>query len=440
MSILGSSPTTAAVALVAGVVLAPPIAPISASPPTDLAQVVSASSPRFPLSVAAVRSKKAPRAKEKAKRAKPSPLRPLGLISAGDKQVNSGSLTSSTSSKSFRVTVASGSVASVTSFTGTCTSLKVELTQSAGTTAALGPSGLKVIKDVNVGTLTVRLSKLSAQQTCTARWAVASTFTPAAALYFMPTPTPFTSAAPLSTSSLSTPPQTGPVPTQASSQTPLWSAGYESGTLNEFAYSPWNSVPVAPSVTTSAHKGAYAGSYTIPGAGARSENIPNITLQFNEGDDRWITYATKLGSTVPLATKNWQVVGQIKNDGYGSPPLELAIDNGQFIFGGGWGWPGTDNPTTPKMSTRNVGAAVANTWDTWLIHVHFSSDPNVGTVDLWRNGNQLINGWKPIGGTLYPDHFSYLKLGYYRSTAITTAGTVYVDDAKVGLTRASVGG
>jgi Polysaccharide lyase len=218
----------------------------------------------------------------------------------------------------------------------------------------------------------------------------------------------------------------------------LWSADYETGDFSQFASASWNYVPLAPQVSTAALSGRYAGQYTIPAGGSRSENVPKVDLTFREGDDRWFTYATQLGGNVPLNTTNWQVLGQWKNDGEGSPPLELEVDNGRYKIGGGWGWPGTSTPTTPKLSKVDLGPATANQWDTWVFHIRFSSDPTKGTVDVWRNNTQIVTTWHPTGGTLYPGLTSYWKLGYYRSTAITQDSTITIDNIRTGTTQTSI--
>ena len=219
---------------------------------------------------------------------------------------------------------------------------------------------------------------------------------------------------------------------------PLWSADYETGDFSQFASASWNFVPLAPQVSSTSLSGRYAGQYTIPAGGSRSENIPKANLTFREGDDLWFTYATRLASNVVLNTSSYQVIGQWKNDGEGSPPLELGLDNGRYKIGGGWGWPGTNSPSTPKLSKVDLGPATANQWDTWLIHIRFSSDPSKGTVDVWRNGTLVANGWRPTGGTLYPNLSSYWKVGYYRSTAINQDSSVLIDNISVGTSRTAV--
>jgi hypothetical protein len=218
----------------------------------------------------------------------------------------------------------------------------------------------------------------------------------------------------------------------------LWVGNYNNGDLSQFNSTSWNDVPMAPTVTsTTAYDGSYAGKYVIPAGGARCENVP-LLRNIQENDDLWFSWTTKLGSDFPLNISNWQVIDQWKNDGIGSPPIELAISNGQFKVDGGWGWPGNVDPPSPKLAAMPLGAAVANVWDRWTFHIKFSSDPTVGYVDVWRNGVQYVSGWHMPGGTKYPGLFSYLKVGYYRDTAISTQGTVYQDAWKAGTTAASV--
>ncbi|HEV7203435.1 MAG TPA: heparin lyase I family protein [Jatrophihabitans sp.] len=242
-----------------------------------------------------------------------------------------------------------------------------------------------------------------------------------------------------STSSTTTSPS--PAPSSSSSTpapAPLWTGNYDNGTLSQFDSTSWNDLPMAPAVVSSvAYNGNYAGKYVIPAGGARCENVPSMR-EMTEGDDMWFSWSTMLGSDFPVNISNWQVIDQWKNDGTGSPPLELTVENGQFRVDGGYGWPGNTSSGTPKMSYQWVGAATTNVWNHWTFHVKFSSNPTVGYVDVWRDGKQVISGWHMPGGTLYPSLNSYLKVGYYRDTAISTQGTVYQDAWKAGTTAASV--
>lgn len=229
-----------------------------------------------------------------------------------------------------------------------------------------------------------------------------------------------------------------PMPGDPASTDLLWSADYESGDLSQFRDSPWNNQPLAPEVSAGiARSGEHSGVYVVPPGGSRSESIPPRALDFQEGDERWFSFSTLLGPGIPEAD-DWQVVAQWKNDGDGSPPLALSIESGRFELGGGWGWPGTNDPQDPRQVTAAVGPALAGRWDDWMLRVTFSSDPEIGSVSLWRNGTNMICDWPLPGGTLYPGLTSYLKVGYYRSPSLRSEGTVHVDDVHIGRTRESV--
>ena len=74
--------------------------------------------------------------------------------------------------------------------------------------------------------------------------------------------------------------------------------------------------------------------------------------------------------------------------------------------------------------------------------VVFSSDPEVGFLEVWRNGQLVLPQFRPPAGTLYRSWFStensYVKTGYYRNPDISTPGTVVLDDWRIGITRVAV--
>jgi hypothetical protein len=256
-----------------------------------------------------------------------------------------------------------------------------------------------------------------------------------------PPTTPPPTTPPPTTPPPTTPPPTTPPPTPTPTPTPtsetIWRTDYETGDLSAFDSTPWNNVPTAPVVSTSARSGNYAGAYAIPAGGNRCENVPKVR-HFTEGDDLWFAFSTKL-QNVPLSSSEWQDVAQWKNDGIGSPPLEVSVDNGRFNIGGGYGWPGNTDNIQPKLAKKSLGTATNGTWDDWVFHIKFSSNTAVGYVEVWRNGTKVLDPWYPPGGTLYPSLASYLKVGYYRSKAISQDSTVLHDDWRVGATRQSVG-
>jgi hypothetical protein len=79
-----------------------------------------------------------------------------------------------------------------------------------------------------------------------------------------------------------------------------------------------------------------------------------------------------------------------------------------------------------------------------LVHISFSPEPQDGFVEVWHDGQQVLDRFSPEGGTMYPvekggdDPESYLKTGYYRSGKISRPGVLYFDGWRVGSTREAV--
>lgn len=172
------------------------------------------------------------------------------------------------------------------------------------------------------------------------------------------------------------------------------------------------------------------GVFTI-NSGERAEFMPDFR-DLVEGDDLWFGLSTRLDGGYPT-DEAWQVVAQWKNDGNGSPPLSLVAEDGEYKLHGGFGHPAGD-----RSFTESLGGSGVDTWDRWVFHVEFNSDPSAGSIDAWRNGEQVLAGFQPPGGTLYPGLDSYLKVGYYRNSDISAPGSVFYDDYRVGTSMAAV--
>lgn len=222
------------------------------------------------------------------------------------------------------------------------------------------------------------------------------------------------------------------------SEATLWTEDFESGVLYTAGHLDFYQGGTAPFSSTSIYRSGtkaigFTVNHAIPGDWpGRCEAVPDIGIENNalvEGDDYIFNFSTYCDIPIPAGGNNWQVITQWKNDGVGSPPLDLVVNQstGNYEIGGGYGWPGTDTPTDPKLEMKSLGAATRNTWVDWKIHIKFSSDPAIGYVEVWRDGTKVLEPWKPPGGTLYPSLHSYLKVGYYRNSGIATTNTVYHD-------------
>ncbi|MFC5062702.1 heparin lyase I family protein [Actinomycetospora atypica] len=238
------------------------------------------------------------------------------------------------------------------------------------------------------------------------------------------------------------PPTTTTVPVPTPPQTTQsWDANFTSSGFGRFDDTPWNNVGAsAPVIVDSpVTSGAKAARFTMPGGGTRSEIVPT-TASFTEGQDRWFRFSFYLPAGFPTQVNTWQVITQWKNDGTGSPPLEITVRDGNLNLSGGYG-----HPAGSKLFGQALGPATTGQRIDLIVHVLFSRDPNKGVVDIWRNGSQVLAGYKPAGGTLYPTDkkatasvSSYWKMGIYRDSAITLPATYTIEGAKVGNTRTQV--
>jgi hypothetical protein len=240
------------------------------------------------------------------------------------------------------------------------------------------------------------------------------------------TPSGGTSGAPTATGEA--PPLTN-APDPASVPPPIWAANLSGpNPLGNFRDTPYNNdgAPAPTIVDAPGVTGAKAVRYTVPGGGKRTELEPKIQ-SYQEGNDAYFGFAWNLPTDFPVNADGWQVVAQWKNDGDGSPPVEVKVDHGQFVLDGG---AGGDDPGATYYSVP-IGPAVAGRQTDVVLHIHFSTDPQKSQVDVWMNGQKRIDAYHPPGGTRYSDEDSYLKTGIYRDTAINQTAVLYLIDARV---------
>ena len=70
-------------------------------------------------------------------------------------------------------------------------------------------------------------------------------------------------------------------------------------------------------------------------------------------------------------------------------------------------------------------------WNDFVLHVKWSSNPKVGFVELYKDGQLVVP--KTMVATQFGSETNYLKLGLYRDSSITQTASVYHD----GFTMAS---
>ncbi|XXF77956.1 polysaccharide lyase [Myxococcaceae bacterium GXIMD 01537] len=178
-------------------------------------------------------------------------------------------------------------------------------------------------------------------------------------------------------------------------------------------------------VSDRAREGSYAmraqveqGDKPIQASGNRNELVyigGEFQPQQAEGAEFFYAWSTLFNEDFPSAN-TWQVFTQWHHTGLtGSPPVELYVIGEQMRMRVG-GSSAKDLWTAPLQR----GA-----WNDFIVHVKWSADPNVGFVELYHNGQQVVP--RTPMATLYKGQGVYLKQGLYRNSTIGQPGVVYHD-------------
>ena len=153
------------------------------------------------------------------------------------------------------------------------------------------------------------------------------------------------------------------------------------------------------------------------------------TVADSEGMDLYYAWSTMFDASYPIAD-TWQVFTQWHHSGCcGSPPLEFDIDGQTLSLSRN---PPSNSGTVALWSTP----LVRGVWHDFVLHVVWSSNPDLGFLELWYDGQKAIDG-KAVQ-TLFPGMVNYLKQGLYRDSSISAVGVVYHDGMTVGTTLADV--
>ncbi len=199
----------------------------------------------------------------------------------------------------------------------------------------------------------------------------------------------------------------------------LWSADFASEGLGNFKSTPWNVV--------GARAPRAAGGVldvSMPSGGTRAEVEPDFG-NLSEGDDYYFGFSVRLADDFPVNGSGWQVITQFKNQGTGTPPLEVKVQDGKFLLDGDGG-----------SFSQVIGDARPGQWTHLVLRVAFSSSN--GEVSAWKDGAETISGYRPPSGTLYAGKSSYLKVGLYRDSSISQDGALQFGSYAIGTSLGSV--
>ncbi|WP_233262055.1 polysaccharide lyase [Vitiosangium sp. GDMCC 1.1324] len=201
---------------------------------------------------------------------------------------------------------------------------------------------------------------------------------------------------------------------------PVWKADYETGNLSQWSGRESVASDRLQVVTSPTREGKYAlkvtvkkGDDPINASGNRNElfHFGNET----EGSEYYYKWSTQFASDFP-SVNTWQLFTQWHHDGSnGSPPLEFYV-RGERIY---LRLEGRDDRivwNTPLVRGQ---------WLDFVLHVKWSSDPNIGFVELYYNGQLVLP--RMHSPTMFQGMQNYLKQGLYRDESVNPDGVVYHD-------------
>lgn len=218
---------------------------------------------------------------------------------------------------------------------------------------------------------------------------------------------------------LAAPPTTG-------SDQPTWAMPAGGDLFSGFNRNDYDEQDGAPRVTTSPDGGRPALQFSLDGGDQRSELRPR-TPDATEGNVIYYTYTARLADDFPVDVDRYQILLQWHHYGdSGSPPVALEVRGGQLAVS-------AEGEDLQELGPVRPGDRVDVT-----MRIVFSRDSDKGRVDVWRDGRQVLRGFKPSGGTLL-DGGDYLKTGLYRSSSLKDGGArLWLEDLRVGPSLASV--
>jgi hypothetical protein len=207
---------------------------------------------------------------------------------------------------------------------------------------------------------------------------------------------------------------------------PLWALPDSGDLLAGFRRNEYDEEDGSPRQTASPDRpDQQAVEFNLPGGDQRSEMQPRVPDEV-EGTVQYYTYGALLARDFPTDASTWQVILQWHHQGdEGSPPVAVQVRDNRLMLAAD----GTD--------LQDLGPIAGGGRVDLTLRIVFSRDPELGTVDVWSNGQHVLQGYHPADGTLF-DQSNYMKVGLYRDTSIEGPGHLWLDDLRVGPTLASV--
>lgn len=163
----------------------------------------------------------------------------------------------------------------------------------------------------------------------------------------------------------------------------------------------------------------------------------------HEGKEIYYSWNFKIDNSY-AESNDWQIIGQFhdqpdpaigetwNNYPNNSPPLSYKYRNGQLVIA-------VYSFETGSVMDLAAVPVTKGEWHRIKSRIYWSSTKN-GFIEFWLDGTQIeISGiTRYTGRNCFNKAGNYLKIGLYRSKNIASAGIVYFDNIKSGLTAQSV--
>ena len=217
-----------------------------------------------------------------------------------------------------------------------------------------------------------------------------------------------------------------------------WRGDYESQDLSQWECGVQEKVSGRATIVSSpVRQGRYAARYEVrpgdnnvagSGSGERAEALS--CRSFGEGEEQWWAWSTMFASDFSAANSTWNAITQWHNSGTAGGTLGFVVVRNELRFQSFGGTPSSPTFRSCKVADRTNGV-----WYDFVFHVKWSSSASVGFVEVWVNGNKVVE----LAGTptLYNGQGVYLKQGYYRAAQPNVA-VIYHDGMRQGTSYADV--
>lgn len=217
--------------------------------------------------------------------------------------------------------------------------------------------------------------------------------------------------------------------TGAALAAPVFVGDFETGNLGQYQTLDLQAQDRIQVVQSPVKQGQYAVKTTVqPGdyikLGARAEYVITNPM-FEEGQERWFHWYTRFPEDFRTSPK-WHLFTQWHSGEFGVP-LYFSLHGEQM----GFRVMGTQYDQSGRYDAGYLWTAPLQRgeWMEFLLRVKFSSNPNVGFVELWKDGKKVVE--QTFHQTLYPGGSVYVKQGLYRDRSIDWNQSVFHDGMTV---------